>query len=84
MKEVYLVILDSIYKFMDFGLLTKAFSSYGKAKAYFDIIVSQEKNDIIDKEDWVIEEDDDRFCAYVEGRFSESHSFVQIRELEIE
>lgn len=84
MKKVYLVIIDSIYEFMDFGFLTNAFSSYGKAKEYFDIIVSQEKNDIKDKEDWVIEEDDDRFCAYVEGRFSESHSFVQIRELEIE
>ena len=84
MKEVYLVIIDSIYEFMDFGLLTKAFSSYGKAKEYFDVIVSQAKYDIIDKEDWVIVEDEDRFCAYVEGRFSESHSFVQIRELEIE
>lgn len=84
MKKVYLVIIDSIDEFMDFGILTKAFSSYGKAKEYFDITVSQEKSYIKDNEDWVIEEDDYTFCAYVEGRYPESHSFVQIREMEIE
>ena len=52
-------------------------------KEYFNSIVKDERNQA-NKKGWEIETDTDTcFCAFEEGRYAENHSFVELREEEI-
>jgi hypothetical protein len=84
MGKVYVVVHHAINECEDYGIGTIVFKSYNDAKAYFDSLVSDEMRYMKDLEDLVVEETEDSFCACIDGRYSETHSFVDIRESLVE
>lgn len=83
MEKIYIVVVHQVDDFAELALSTKPFSSIDKAKEYFNSIVEDERNHA-NKKYWKIETDNDTcFCALEEGRYSENHSFVELREEEI-
>lgn len=68
----------------DCGMGTQAFNTYEKAKKAFDAYVSGEMSYIADYEDWVIEQSEDSFYAYEDGRYSENHTFGEIKKVFVE
>ena len=60
----------------------KVFSTYEKAKAYFDECVADEKaNDhLMELDDKVIDEEENYFSVYQEGYWSEDHYEISIDE----
>lgn len=84
MKEIYLVVTHAVSDLEDCGVATQVFSTYDKAKKAFDAYVSGEMSYIAEYEGWVIEQSEDSFCAYEDGRYSESHTFGEIRKIVVE
>lgn len=83
MKKIYILVVHQVNFFEELALSTQPFSSIDKAKEYFNSIVEEERNYANEKE-WEIETDTDTcFCAFEKGRYAESHSFVELREEEI-
>lgn len=83
MKKIYILVVHQVNDFAELALTTKPFSSIDDAKEYFTSIVKDERNHA-NKEGWEIETDTDTcFCAFEEGRYSENHSFVELREEEM-
>lgn len=80
MKEIYLLVTHAVCDLEDLGLGTRVFSTYDKAKEAFDAYVSDEMEYIADCEDWIVEEDEDRFEAWEDGRYCENHTFGEIRK----
>lgn len=80
MKEIYLVVTHAVCDFVDNGVSTRVFSTYDKAKEAFEAYVSSEMNYIADYEGWIVEEDEDRFEAWEDGRYCENHTFGEIRK----
>ena len=82
--SVYVVRSDSI---LDCSTDTdmKVFSTYEKAKAYFDECVADEKaNDhLMELDDKVIDEEENYFSVYQEGYWSEDHYEISINEMEV-
>lgn len=83
MEKIYIVVVHQVEDFAELALSAKPFSSIDKAKEYFNSIVEDERSNA-NKKDWEIETDTDVcFCAFEEGRYTENHSFVELREEEI-
>lgn len=82
-EKIYIVVVHQVDDFAELVLSTKPFLSSDKAKEYFNSIVEDERN-YVNKKDWEIETDTDTcFCAFEDGKYSENHSFVELREEEI-
>lgn len=81
---VYVVIADST---LDCSTDTdiKVFSTYEKAKAYFDKCVADEKaNDhLMELDDKVVYEEENYFAVYQEGSWSEDHYEISIDKMEV-
>jgi hypothetical protein len=84
MKEIYLVVTHAVSDCEDCGVGTQVFSTYDKAKKAFDAYVSGEMSYIAEEDGWEIEQSEDSFCAYDDGRYSESHTFGEIRKIFVE
>ena len=82
--SVYVVIADST---LDCSTDTdiKVFSTYEKAKAYFDKCVADEKaNDhLMELDDKVVYEEENYFSVYHEGSWSEDHYEISIDKMEV-
>ena len=63
----------------------KVFSTYEKAKAYFDECVADEKaNDhLMELDDKVVDDYENYFSVYQEGSWSEDHYEIEIDEMEV-
>ena len=81
---VYVVIVDST---LDCSTDTdiKVFSTYEKAKAYFDECVADEKaNDhLMELDDKLVYEEENYFSVYQEGSWSEDHYEISIDKMEV-
>lgn len=84
MKEIYLLVTHAVCDLEDFGLGTRVFSTYDKAKEAFDAYVSDEMEYISKHEGWIAEEEEDRFEAWEDGRYCENHTFCEIRKVVVE
>jgi inosine/xanthosine triphosphate pyrophosphatase family protein len=63
----------------------KAFQDEEDAQKYFNEIVAKEKKEVKYKEDWVIDEDSSTsFEAYEDGYYSENHSVVSLKTINIQ
>ena len=82
--SVYVVIADST---LDCSTDTdiKVFSTYEKAKAYFDKCVTDEKtNDhLMELDDKLVYEEENYFAVYQEGSWSEDHYEISIDKMEV-
>ena len=82
--SVYVVISDST---LDCSTDTdiKVFSTYEKAKAYFDKCVADEKaNDhLMELDDKLVYEEENYFAVYQEGSWSEDHYEISIDKMEV-
>ena len=82
--SVYVVIADST---LDCSTDTdiKVFSTYEKAKAYFDECVADEKaNDhLMESDDKVLEESENHFAIWQDGYYCEAHYEISIVEKEV-
>ena len=82
--SVYVVIADST---LDCSTDTdiKVFSTYEKAKAYFDKCVADEKaNDhLMELDDKLVYEEENYFAVYQEGSWSEDHYEISIDKMEV-
>ena len=63
----------------------KVFSTYEKAKAYFDECVANEKaNDhLMELNDKVVDEEENYFSVYQDGFWDEDHYEISINEMEV-
>ena len=63
----------------------KVFSTYEKAKAYFDECVANEKaNDhLMELDDKVVDEEENYFSVYQDGFWDEDHYEISINEMEV-
>ena len=63
----------------------KVFSTYEKAKAYFDECVADEKaNDhLMELDDKVVDEEENYFSVYQDGFWDEDHYEISINEMEV-
>lgn len=70
----------------DYEITQKAFSTYEKAKTYFDILVGDAKEDdpLLVQEDCVVNESDDTFGIYIDGFYNENHLTVSIIPLTVD
>lgn len=85
MKEIYLVVTHAVSDCEDCGVGTRVFSTYEDARRAFDNYVSGEMAYIVEEEGWIVEQhSEDSFCAYEDGRYSESHTFGEIRKVFVE
>ena len=82
MKKVFVVVSHAICDYEDCGIGTIVCSSKDKALSHFRSIVDGEKREI--DEYWVVEENEDSFCAYLEGEYSANMTMCEIREEEVE
>ena len=84
MISVYVVRADST---LDCSTDTdiKVFSTYEKAKAYFDKCVADEKaNDhLMELDDAVVDEEERYFSVYQDGFWDEDHYEISIDEMEV-
>lgn len=79
--SVYVVIADSTLD-CSTDIDIKVFSTYEKAKAYFDKCVADEKaNDhLMELDDKFVYEEENYFAVYQEGSWSEDHYEISIEE----
>lgn len=84
MKEIYLVVTSAVSDCEDCGVGTQAFSTYEDAHRAFDNYIRGEMAYITEEEEWIVEQDEDSFCAYEDGRYSENHAFGEIRKVVVE
>ena len=82
--SVYVVIADSTLD-CSTDIDIKVFSTYEKAKAYFDKCVADEKaNDhLMELDDKVVYEEENYFAVYQEGSWSEDHYEISIDKMEV-
>ena len=82
--SVYVVIADSTLECSP-DIDIKVFSTYEKAKAYFDKCVADEKtNDhLMELDDKLVYEEENYFAVYQEGSWSEDHYEISIDKMEV-
>ena len=82
--SVYVVIADSTLD-CSTDIDIKVFSTYEKAKAYFDKCVADEKaNDhLMELDDKFVYEEENYFAVYQEGSWSEDHYEISIDKMEV-
>ena len=81
---VYVVIADSTLD-CSTDIDIKVFSTYEKAKAYFDECIAEEKaNDhLMELDDKFVYEEENYFSVYQEGSWSEDHYEISIDKMEV-
>lgn len=82
MEKVYVVLMEHVSDFERVDFELKIFKEKESAKDYFKAFVGKIKEDY-DILDFVIEEDENSFSAYEDGRYIENHIDIELIEKEI-
>lgn len=82
MKKVYIVLLHQVDNTSELTLSTYVFKNYDRARQCFTELLIQEREVAI-RNEWIIEENINSFCAYESGHYVENHTLVEIREEDI-
>ena len=84
MAKVYVLVTESMYDYECY-LSTNVFAKYEDAKKSFDEAVKEEKaNDhLMEEDNCIIDEDENDFLIYADGRYVEDHYHIYIEEKEI-
>jgi hypothetical protein len=84
-KNIFIVQTDFLCEGDDCSYGIQAYQEKEDAQKYFNELVTKEKEDIKDKEDWVIDEDSDTlFEAYEDGYYSDNHSVISLKTIKIQ
>ena len=84
-KNIFIVYTDFVCDGDDCGHGIQAYQYKEDAQKYFNELVTKEKEDIKDKEDWEISEDSETsFEAYEDGYYSDNHSVVTLITIKIQ
>lgn len=84
-KNIFIVQTDFLNDGENCSYEIQAFQDKEDAQKYFNELVTKEKEDIKDKEDWVISEDSETsFEAYEDGYYSDNHSVISLKTIKIQ
>jgi len=84
-KNIFIVQTDFLNDGENCSYQLEAFQDKEDAQKYFNELVTKEKKDIEDREDWVIDEDSETlFEAYEDGYYSENHSVISLKTIKIQ
>lgn len=84
-KNIFIVQTDFLNDGENCSYQLEAFQDKEDAQKYFNELVTKEKEDIKDREDWVIDEDSDTlFEAYEDGYYSDNHSVISLKTIKIQ
>lgn len=86
MKLLYILTIDEVCYFSKCEHALRAFADKEKALKALRSVSNSFVTDynIDDNDEWVIEDNDDSFEAYIDGRWSENHFIARIHEVEVE
>lgn len=83
-NKVWVVFLEDVYDCCLENRIIDIFYNEESAKLRFNELVNKYRVDIDDKEDMIIESDDDTtFSAYEEGYSSENHLYINVYQCEV-
>ena len=74
--KVWIVTIKEVIDYQVNNYSPKVFSTYEKAKAYFDGEVEQMKEDL--PESWISESGKDYFSTWEDGYYDDNHSTISI------
>lgn len=84
-KNIFIVQTDFLNDGENCSYQLEAFQDKEDAQKYFNELVTKEKEDIKDREDWVVDEDSDTlFEAYEDGYYSDNHSVISLKTIKIQ
>ena len=84
-KNIFIVQTDFLNDGENCSYQLEAFQDKEDAQKYFNELVTKEKKDIKDREDWVVDEDSETsFEAYEDGYYSDNHSVVSLETIKIQ
>lgn len=82
--EIYVVTVEYVSEFERVENEIIPFKNKEDAQKYYKTELQKVKKDLAQVlEDWEIEEDENAFSAYPDGRYSEDHFDMEIRELKL-
>lgn len=86
MKRLYILTLDDVCDFATCEHIPRAFTNKEKALKALRSVSNSFVADynLNDDDEWVIEDNDDSFVAYINGRWAENHYRASIHEVEVE
>ena len=83
-NKVWVVYLEDVYDCCLENRIIDIFYNEESAKLRFNELVIKYRVDIDDKEDMIIESDDDTtFSAYEDGYYSENHLYINVYQSEV-
>ena len=83
-NKVWVVFLEDVYDCCLENRTIDIFYNEESAKTHFNALVNKYRVDIDDKEDMIIESDDDTtFSAYEEGADCENHLYISVYPCEV-
>lgn len=74
--EVWVVTISEVIDYQINNYAPKVFSTFEKAKEYFDGEVAETKKNL--PSGWIVEEDRDYFETYEEGYWDDNHTVISI------
>ena len=84
-KNIFIVQTDFLNDGENCSYQLEAFQEKEDAQKYFNELVTKEKEDIKDREDWVVDEDSETsFEAYEDGYYSDNHSVISLKTIKIQ
>lgn len=84
-KNIFIVQTDFLNDGENCSYQLEAFQDKEDAQKYFNELVTKEKEDIKDREDWVVDEDSETlFEAYEDGYYSDNHSVISLKIIKIQ
>ena len=84
-KNIFIVQTDFLNDGENCSYQLQAFQDKKDAQKYFNELVTKEKEDIKDREDWVVDEDSETsFEAYEDGYYSDNHSVISLKTIKIQ
>lgn len=84
-KNIFIVQTDFLNDGENCSYQLQAYQEKEDAQKYFNELVTKEKEDIKDREDWVVDEDSETsFEAYEDGYYSDNHSVISLKTIKIQ
>ena len=84
-KNIFIIQTDFLNDGENCSYQLQAYQEKEDAQKYFNELVTKEKKDIKDREDWVVDEDSETsFEAYEDGYYSDNHSVISLKTIKIQ